>query len=119
MKILICGSRNWTDKERIKEEVESLIKQDYYIECIIEGEANGADKLGREVGEELKIPVIPFPADWEKHGKAAGHIRNQQMLDEGSPDYILAFHENIEQSKGTLNMLQKALKNNIKYQLVK
>lgn len=119
MRLLICGDRNYNDKERIKEEIESLIKKDYFIECIIEGEANGADKLGREVGEELNIPIKAFPADWEKHGKAAGPIRNQQMIAEGRPDYILAFHKSIEKSKGTMDMLQRALKNNIKYQLIK
>lgn len=119
MRILICGGRNYTNKERIKEELENLIKQDYFLECVIEGEANGADKLGREAAEELNIPVLPFPADWKKYGKSAGPIRNQQMLDEGKPDYILAFHENIEESKSTMDMLQRALKFNIRYQLIK
>ena len=40
-----------------------------------------------------------FPADWEKHGKAAGPIRNKQMADYA--DALLVIHNN---SKGSLNM---------------
>lgn len=36
-------------------------------------------------------PFTEFPADWDKYGKSAGYIRNQQMLDEGCPDYVVAF----------------------------
>lgn len=38
-----------------------------------------------------KIMIQAFPAHWDKYGKAAGPLRNQQMLDEGTPDLILAF----------------------------
>jgi hypothetical protein len=54
----------------------------------------------------MKLKV--FSANWEKHGLAAGPIRNRQMLTEGKPDLVIAFHENIEKSKGTKNMLELA-----------
>ena len=47
-----------------------------------------------------------FPADWAKHGKAAGPIRNAEMLTEFLPDYIVAFPG----GKGTADMLRKAEK---------
>ena len=37
------------------------------------------------------MPVSIYPADWDKHGKAAGPIRNKQMIDEGKPDLVIAF----------------------------
>lgn len=78
------------------------------VEVVIEGEASGADTLGREVATELGIPVLPFPAQWSRYGRAAGPIRNQQMLDEGRPDLVLVFHHNLETSKGTRDMLNRA-----------
>lgn len=51
-----------------------------------------------------------YPADWEKHGKAAGPIRNQQMLTEGKPDIVVAFSDNLSNSKGTADMCRRAHK---------
>jgi hypothetical protein len=53
-------------------------------------------------------PFREFSADWQKFGKAAGPIRNQQMLDEGKPDLVIAFHEDLENSKGTQDMINRA-----------
>lgn len=110
-RILICGDRNWKDKEFIHHTLfPSPLWEKGFVECIIEGEAKGADKLAREIGEEYKIPVLKFPANWIEFGKSAGPIRNQQMLDEGKPDLVLAFHDNIESSKGTKDMISRATK---------
>lgn len=105
MRVLICGDRNWTSVESILTQIEH-----YQPSVVIEGEARGADTIAREVANHLGIPVLAFPADWETYGRAAGPIRNAQMLKEGRPDLVLAFHENIEQSKGTKNMITIAEK---------
>ena len=108
MRILVCGARNWSDYIAIRDVIASLLPLG--VECIIEGEAAGADSMGRVAANELGIAVLKFPADWNKHGKAAGPIRNKQMLEEGKPDLILAFHDDIDKSKGTKNMLEQAQK---------
>ncbi len=56
------------------------------------------------------MSVDKFPAAWDKYGKAAGPIRNQQMIDEGRPDFVIAFHSNVGQSRGTMDMLCRANK---------
>ncbi len=61
---------------------------------IIHGAARGADTLAGQYGEAIGIKVSKFPADWDKHGKAAGAIRNEQMLLESKPDVVLAFNGN-------------------------
>ena len=116
MVVLICGSRNWNKPERIAEELLKLHTTNL-VSLIIEGEAHGADKQGRAAAEGLGIEVKPFPAAWSQYGKAAGHIRNQQMLAEGKPDYCLAFHEDITNSKGTKDMLKRLDKANVPYLL--
>jgi hypothetical protein len=103
MKLLICGDRNWTDKEAIKKVILD-IKPDF----IIEGECKGADLLAKDAARELGFKdenILKFPADWGTYGKAAGPIRNSQMLREGKPDVVVGFHYDIEKSKGTKHML--------------
>lgn len=56
-----------------------------------------------------------FPADWTRNkykNGAEGPIRNKRMLDEGA-EIVYAFHPNLEQSKGTRNMINQALRRNI------
>jgi hypothetical protein len=81
---------------------------------IIHGAASGADTIAGNVGRSLGFDIIRFPAQWEKYGRAAGPIRNKQMLDEGRPNLVLAFHPNIVESKGTKNMINQAQKRGIK-----
>lgn len=105
MKVLVCGDRNWTDKSKILEIISSWTN----IILIIHGAARGADNLAGIVGKELNIPVQEFPANWNKYGKAAGPIRNLEMLKE-NPDLVLAFHSNISVSKGTAHTVREAKK---------
>jgi hypothetical protein len=114
MRILICGDRNWNNLARVKEE---LVKfKD--VEAVIEGECRGADSCGRIAALELGIPVLKFPADWSRYRYGAGPIRNQQMIDEGKPDLVIAFHSDFQNSKGTKDMITRAKKAKIKIILV-
>lgn len=127
MRVLCCGDRNWTSYEIIRRELEKLPKDTE----IIQGCANGADKMSANISKSLKLKLISskdnddtinnlgFPADWKKYRRAAGPIRNKQMLDEGKPDLVLAFHTNIENSKGTKNMIEQAKDRGIKVILIK
>jgi len=103
MRLLICGSRDWNDKLIITQYLERLQPS-----VVIEGEAPGADTLARQAAKALDIKVEAYPADWRLHGRSAGMVRNQQMLDEGKPDYVLAFHDHIELSRGTKDMVNRA-----------
>jgi hypothetical protein len=103
MRLLICGDRDWDDKELIKKMVLELRPT-----VIIDGAAPGADELAAEVAKELGIALEEYPADWEGLGTKAGPIRNTQMLVEGKPELVLAFHDYLETSKGTKDMVRKA-----------
>ena len=67
---------------------------------VISGEARGADITGRIWATASGHEVVRYPADWNTHGKAAGFIRNKQMLEEGKPDYAVEFPG----GKGTAHM---------------
>ena len=75
----------------------------------IHGDARGADRLAGVVAEGLGFEVIAVPADWDKHHRAAGPIRNKKMLSM-RPMVVLAFHADISQSKGTKHMIEIARK---------
>ena len=111
-RILVCGDRNWTDYPLI-ESVLKGITSSYLPECIIEGEAHGADSCALEAAMTLNLPVLKFRAKWELHGKAAGPIRNQEMLDAGAPDLVLVFHDDLPNSKGSKDMVRRARKKRI------
>jgi hypothetical protein len=114
MIILICGSRDWLNKDIIKQEILKFNN----IEKIIHGGCRGADILGGLVAKDLNIPVQVFEANWNLHGKSAGPKRNQQMIDEGEPNFVLAFHDNINESKGTKDMINRTVKHKIDYKII-
>jgi len=69
----------------------------------------GADLMSGRAAEYLNIPSIGHPAQWDRDGRAAGPIRNRQMLIEHPEiELVLGFHDNIRQSKGTKDMLTVA-----------
>lgn len=107
MRVLVCGDRNWSNPVSLWHTLDSA-HAEHPITCIIEGEAAGADVLGRGWGLQKGIQVLPFPAQWDKYGKSAGPIRNRQMIDEGKPDIVFAFHPDIRASKGTRDMVNAA-----------
>ena len=114
-RVLICGDRNWKDYESIDNFVKKLPKGT----VIIQGMCRGADLMARRAGLKHGFEVKDYSADWSKYGNAAGPIRNKQMLDEGKPDIVIAFHENISQSKGTKNMLKQADKMKLPFQIIR
>lgn len=103
MKIIVCGSRDWTDEEKIRQRLAILPK-----DCIIiEGECRGADMTARDIAKSLGLEVLPFPADWTTYGDSAGPRRNIQMLAQ-DPDLVIAFHDDVNSSKGTKHMIKIA-----------
>lgn len=101
--VLICGSRIWTDRATIARVMRELDPGT----LIVHGAARGADRLADEVARDLGLPRKACPADWGQYGRAAGPIRNQQMLDLERPDRVLAFRVP-GASPGTDDMIRRA-----------
>jgi hypothetical protein len=103
MRVLVCGSRKYSDYSFLSSVLDTL-NRDNDITLIIHGAASGADSLADRWAGTNNIPVRAFPADWVRHGRAAGPLRNKKMLDEGQPDVVIAFPGH----KGTRNMVAQA-----------
>lgn len=99
MKVLVFGGREYADRKRM-----ASVLLDLKPSLVIHGKCRGADTLAGDWAKVRGIPVQEFPADWNKFGRAAGPMRNQQMLDEGQPDVCVGFPG----GKGTLNMANLA-----------
>jgi hypothetical protein len=106
MKVLVCGGRDYRDYSFVHH-VLSTIHYDTPITLLVQGGARGADTLAKRWAQEHNIPVQQYDAEWEKYGRAAGFIRNSQMLHDTDPDLVVAFPG----GPGTLNMVQQAKAN--------
>ena len=96
-RILVTGSRDWTDTETIYRALRDA-KVESRSHVLVHGGARGADSIAAWLARSLDYEVEPHPADWRTHGKAAGPIRNKEMVDLGA-DLCLAFP--IGESNGT------------------
>ena len=113
MRVIVCGSRYWTDVEKIADRLSKLPGDTQ----IITGGANGADRIAYDVANWMCLGTLEIRADWAKHGKSAGPIRNRQMLD-WKPSLVIAFHSDFEHSKGTKDIVFEANKREIAVELI-
>ena len=80
MKLIIAGTRTLSPSLALIEELTSQFKEIPKITEVVSGkEPKGVDAAGERWAWCNKIPVKEFPADWDKHGRSAGPIRNKQM----------------------------------------
>jgi len=105
MKVLVTGDRHWKNSRMIMRALQGL--PEYTV--IVHGGASGADSLAGHLAKNYKFKVKVYPAEGEKNGRVAGPVRNRKMLDEENPDLVLAFHNNISESRGTADCLRQAI----------
>lgn len=113
MKVAIVGSRDYHNYETIKNTMDRIkynLKRLQLVEIteIVSGGAPGVDTLAQRYAEENKLQFKVFPADWAQFGKAAGPMRNQQIVDYS--DYVVAFP--MGPSRGTRDTIMRASKVN-------
>ena len=122
MKVLVCGGRDYTNRNHVFVSLDAVASE---IDLIIEGGCRvyvpdvvggghpsgrlvnpyvSADLFAHQWAEERRKPVISHFADWDSFGKAAGPIRNKEMLEQWNPDVVIAFPG----GKGTRNMVKQA-----------
>lgn len=109
-RILACGDRRWTRASVI---TRALLEHVHAGDVVVHGAARGADTIAGELAAGMDgVTVEAYPADWKRYHRAAGPIRNQQMLDTGI-DLVLAFHDDIASSRGTADMVRRAQRKGI------
>lgn len=102
-RVIIAGGRDFSDFDMLVKKCSFLLKNKKDVEVVCGG-ARGADSLGKKFSTTRGHGLKMFPADWDKHGKAAGMIRNIEMAEYS--DALIAFWDG--QSRGTKHMIKTA-----------
>lgn len=105
MKVIIAGGRHFSDLMTVNRALAAFQDEhDTEITEIVSGGATGADRLGETWARRAHIPIKKYPAEWKKHGRKAGPIRNGVMA--AYADALVAFWDG--ESPGTKDMIQQA-----------
>jgi len=106
MRVLVTGGRNFYDQNTVFQALDALEEKHGEL-VVIQGGASGADLIARNwcFRHKSRVRMINEPADWKAHGKAAGPIRNQVMIDDHQPNLVLAFPG----GRGTEDMVRRAV----------
>ena len=105
MKICVNGSRDFTGFLRLCDELDSLIPQEQRSSVtLLSGGARGADILAEKWAKDRQVHVKRFEAEWKGKGRAAGPIRNQEMINEA--DRLISFWDG--KSRGTKDTIDRA-----------
>ena len=102
-RVLVCGGRYYANKDLLFRVLDTAHAANPIV-LLIHGGASGADALADEWQKQRMVRTRRYNADWLRHGKAAGPIRNQLMLDDGKPDLVIAFPG----GRGTADMVRRA-----------
>lgn len=115
MKLIIAGSRDFKNAKLFSKTMQDFVEFHAVPSEIISGGCpSGADYYGERWAESHYVQIKLFPADWNKHGKAAGPIRNQQMA--AYADRALIFWDG--KSKGSQSMIEEMKRLNKPYTIV-
>lgn len=109
-RLAIIGSRGFVDYALLWRTMETYFLTEGPEGCrwdvtdVISGGAKGADSLAARFAKEAGLSLVEFIPDWEKHGKRAGFLRNEDIV--AAADMVLVFWDGV--SKGTGNSLSIA-----------
>lgn len=104
--LLVCSGRDYANRRAVFAKLDAekaVVEERGWSLHIVQGGAEGADAFAREWAQSRCVPMTTYPANWNRDGKAAGPIRNQQMI-ETEPDAVLAFPG----GRGTADMVRRA-----------
>ena len=115
-RVIIAGGREYDDYDLLRERCDFYLQNKFNEEdvIIVSGHAKGADALGECYAQERGLECEQYPADWEKYGRGAGPIRNEQMANVANA--LIAFWDG--QSRGTANMINLAMSKGLKVAVV-
>ena len=106
MRLIIAGSRSFTDYEFLRSHCDLIIAGRHPIEIVNGGCGKGVDAVAHQWAINNHYPLRMFFADWNTHGKAAGPIRNKEMADYATD--CIVFWDG--KSRGSKNMIDNWLK---------
>lgn len=119
-RLIIAGGRDFDNYKFLEFEVKKFVVEEIKTRKnleIVSGTASGADRLGERFAEKFAIALKRFPANWDRDGKAAGHIRNEEMAKYARNQFCIVFWDG--SSRGTKNMIENCKKYNLNFRIVR
>lgn len=113
-RILVTGSRHYKDVSRIFAALDDHVADG---DTVVHGGARGADSIAAEYCRRYNIEQEVHEPDWDAYGRAAGPIRNAEMLSSGI-DKVLAFLDDTA-CRGTFGTIREAKKRSIETVVVR
>ena len=112
-KVLVCGGRAYKNTKAVEAALDAEFERSADGLLVVHGGSSGADAIANawvwgKKARGLNVGAEVHPADWARHGKAAGPIRNTEMA-LTFPDVVLAFRG----GEGTADMVRKARKHGL------
>ncbi len=111
--VIVAGGRDFDDYQLMSE-----VLDDYFTDKadarIISGMAHGADALAIRYADEHKMTKVLFPANWKRHPRRAGFLRNEDMLEVAT--HLVAFWDG--ESHGTKHMIDIAKEKGIPIKII-
>lgn len=114
-RVIIAGGRDFHDYALLKQTMDRLLSNIENNIVIVCGMARGADRMGERYAKERGLAIDYYPANWDLHGKRAGYIRNEQMVQ--NADALVAFWDG--QSRGTKHMINTAKQYGLKIRVIR
>lgn len=102
-KAIVCGGRDYTDAARVTRILEAA-QERLGVDAIVQGGAEGVDRIAKEWAVHRHLQCDTYYAAWDLHGKAAGPIRNAEMLAKSEAEICFVFPG----GKGTADMARRA-----------
>lgn len=109
MRVLFSGSRKFTDDKAVILMLEGLAKRAGGAErvVVVHGGASGLDSIAGVIARHMGMKVEVHPAHWQKHGRSAGVIRNQEMVNRGA-NLLVAYP--LPGGRGTQDCIERGVK---------
>jgi hypothetical protein len=112
MRLLVCGGRSFDDAALLNRTLDELHAQTP-VTFLINGGQRGADTLAQQWANANHIQSVAYPPEWRRYHRAAGPIRNTQMLRE-KPDLVVAF----KGGDGTRDMIRQSAAALVPYKVI-
>lgn len=109
---LFTGDRAWNDPYVVDIVLNGLMSVSFTHDerpIIVHGFATGLDSIAKSKADLLGLTIHGYAAEWGEYGRAAGPIRNRRILNEEDPNVCFAFHDDLANSKGTADMVDRCL----------
>lgn len=120
VRVICTGDRNWgqrTGDQQLVRDRLVRIASEWPDAVVVHGSCRGLDLIAASIAQDIGLAVEEHRAEWTKFHKGAGPKRNQLMADLGA-SLCLAFHHDLESSKGTKDMVTRARKANIPVEVI-